>query len=265
MKPLLPNFNPTRRMPAAISTLFYKKHRSVKSEYQRKGLKSFKSVKQRWGRRLRPFFQKLPVDDLTTDLVQRYCAKRKAEGAANGTVNREGELLGLKVKQVDLSNRTIRLEAGETKNGAARVIKLTQEVGTLLAACCIGKKPDDFVFSRDSGKAVGSFRKVWKTVCTRAGVPDLLFHDLRRSGVRNLRRLGVQESVAMKISGHKTRSVFERGNIVDAADLAEAARKLDEKKSDAPEFGHSLGIVAENSTKNEAAAHLNLTAAVLPN
>jgi len=96
-------------------------------------------------------------------------------------------------------------------------------------------------------------------------VPDLLFHDLRRSGVRNLRRLGVQESVAMRISGHKTRSVFERYNIIDETDLAEAARKLDEKKTDAPEFGQPLGIVAENSTKNGAAAHLHLTAAVLPN
>jgi integrase len=308
----------------------------VMAEYRRNGFKSLKSVTQRWERRLRPFFHKLPVDDLTTNLVQRYCEKRKAEGAANGTVNREvsilrhafnlglkttppkvrmvpvmpmykeadprtgflpdadyarlaaecnrvglwlrallttaysfgfrkGELLGLKVKQVDLSNRTIRLEAGETKNGAARVVKLTQEVGTLLTACCIGKKPDDCVFSRDNGKAVGSFRKIWKTVCTRADVPDLLFHDLRRSGVRNLRRLGVQESVAMRISGHKTRSVFERYNIVDEADLAEAARKLDEKKTDAPEFGHSSGIVAENSTKNRAAGHPNLTAAVLPN
>jgi hypothetical protein len=69
----------------------------------------------------------------------------------------------------------------------------------------------------------------------------------------------------MRISGHKTRSVFERYNIVDEADLAEAARKLDEKKTDAPEFGHSSGIVAENSTKNRAAGHPNLTAAVLPN
>ncbi|MGA2647747.1 MAG: tyrosine-type recombinase/integrase [Candidatus Sulfotelmatobacter sp.] len=63
-----------------------------------------------------------------------------------------------------------------------------------------------------------SFRKRWKKVCLEAGVPDLIFHDLRRSGVRNLRRLGVQESVVMKISGHKTRSVFERYNIAGSPD-----------------------------------------------
>jgi hypothetical protein len=53
----------------------------------------------------------------------------------------------------------------------------------------------------------------------------LIVHDLRRSGVRNLRRLGVQQSIAMRISGHKTRSVFERYNIVDEADLADAASR----------------------------------------
>ena len=57
----------------------------------------------------------------------------------------------------------------------------------------------------------------------------------------------------MKISGHKTRSVFERYNIVDKGDLAEAARKLDEKQTDAPEFGHGLVTIQANCTKNEAA------------
>jgi integrase len=100
-----------------------------------------------------------------------------------------------------LSSGTIRLEAGTTKNGEGRAVKMTREVATLLTACIIGKQPDDFVFTRSDktrkggtfvrGKPVEVFRKIWKAVCTRAGVPDLLFHDLRRSGVRNLRRLGV--------------------------------------------------------------------------
>jgi integrase len=104
--------------------------------------------------------------------------------------------------QVDrLSSGTIRLEAGTTKNGEGRAVRMTREVATLLTACIVGKQPDYFVFTRtdkkrkdgtlEKGKPVEGFRKIWKAVCTRAGVPDLLFHDLRRSGVRNLRRLGV--------------------------------------------------------------------------
>ena len=76
----------------------------------------------------------------------------------------------------------------------------------------------------------------------------------------------MQQKVAQEISGHKTASVFQRYNIVNEVDIREAGRLLNEKqKSNAPEFGQTLGIVAENSTKNEAASHLELNAASLPN
>jgi integrase len=113
------------------------------------------------------------------------------------------------------------------------------------------KKPGDSVFTRKDGKPVKNFRGSWKIACTDAGVPDLLFHDLRRTGARNLRRLGVSEGVTMRIGGWKTRNVFERYNIVDHADLADAARRLDAKR-ESGEFGHSTATVKSEKKADDA-------------
>jgi integrase len=141
---------------------------------------------------------------------------------------RSGELTNLRVKQVDIAGKTIRLEAGETKNDEAREVVMTNTVAALLEQCVTGKAPDDFVFTRDKGKPVADFRGAWTKVCEEAGVPELLVHDLRRTGVRNMIRAGIPERVAMTISGHKTRSVLDRYNIVSAQDLKMAARKIEE-------------------------------------
>jgi integrase len=77
-------------------------------------------------------------------------------------------------------------------------------------------------------KPIKDFRESWALACARAGVPGLLFHDLRRTAVRNLRRAGVAESVIMKITGHRTRDVFERYNITDQTDTQEAGRMAEE-------------------------------------
>ena len=84
-----------------------------------------------------------------------------------------------------------------------------------------------WVFHR-GGKKVGDFRKSWETACKKAGVPGHIPHDFRRTAVRNLVRAGVPGRVAMQMTGHKTRSFFERYNIVSEGDLETAAKRLDE-------------------------------------
>ena len=151
---------------------------------------------------------------------------------------REGEILGLKWDQVDLKARTVHLEPGSTKNDQPRTIPLTGELLEVLKmqkAIRDLKFPQcEYVFSR-AGKQIGSFHVAWKSACKRAGVTGKLFHDLRRTAVRNMVRAGVPERVAMAISGHKTRSVFDRYNIVAERDLHEAARRLEIYLRDAAE------------------------------
>jgi len=142
---------------------------------------------------------------------------------------RKGEVLGLRVRQVDLSSRTIRLEHGTTKNGQGRLVKMTDDVAVLMQACIFGKKPEDHVFTRANGEPVKNFCKTWNNVATAAGVPGLLFHDLRRTGARNLRRLGVSEHIVQAIGGWKTPSMFRRYDIVDESDLQDAADRLNAK------------------------------------
>ncbi|MDE3170833.1 MAG: tyrosine-type recombinase/integrase, partial [Acidobacteriota bacterium] len=111
-------------------------------------------------------------------------------------------------------------------NDDARVVPLTGELLEMLKIQR-DKSPDsEFVFTRD-GEPMRSFYKSWNKAAKSAGLDGLIFHDLRRTGVRNLVRAGVPERIAMSISGHRTRAVFERYNIVSERDLKEAARKLD--------------------------------------
>lgn len=150
--------------------------------------------------------------------------------AAFWTGMRAGELLSLRWEQLDLQQGSLRLEAQNTKNKKARTIFLPGELLEELKAQqqhTEQNHPDcEWVFHR-RGKPISDFRDSWNTACKEAGLEGRLFHDLRRTGVRNLVRAGVPERVAMEISGHKTRSVFDRYNITSEQDLKQAAKSLE--------------------------------------
>jgi integrase len=137
---------------------------------------------------------------------------------------RKSEMLGLKWEQVDLFNRLVFLE--RTKNGEDRTLPLNEELyEMMMGQARMRVESCRFVFHRD-GEHIQSFAKAWNTACEKAGHAGKLVHDLRRTGVRNLIRAGVPQSVAMKISGHRDARIFARYNIVDTNDVAEAMRKL---------------------------------------
>jgi integrase len=137
---------------------------------------------------------------------------------------RLGEILGLRWTNINLADGQVRLDT--TKNDDTRNVPITGELLEMLKIEREKNTKAEFVFNL-KGERIKSFRKAWKSACDRAKLPELLFHDLRRTGVRNLVRAGVPERVAMAISGHRTRSTFERHNITSERDLREAAKKLE--------------------------------------
>jgi integrase len=146
---------------------------------------------------------------------------------------RKEEVLALTWRQVDFEAEMVRLEPGTTKNCEGRTVFMTVELKRLLEeqrakTTTIERKAGQiipWVFHR-GGKRIKSFKVAWQGACRRAGQPDYLFHDFRRTAVRNMMRAGIPERVAMQMSGHKTHAIFDRYHIVSEGDLREAARKL---------------------------------------
>jgi integrase len=138
--------------------------------------------------------------------------------------------------------RLVRLRAEHSKNEQPRVVVLT---GGLLALMerrrearqyksAAGPALAEHVFHR-LGQPIVDFRDAWADARDKAKVPGLLFHDLRWSAVRNMEKSGaVTQAVAMKITGHKTDSVYRRYRIVDEADIERALEKTQGANRQAP-------------------------------
>jgi integrase len=261
----------------------------LQNEWKTAGRRDLKSLPSRTAH-LKRFFAGRPALGITTADVRAYTVARQAEGAANGTINRElaamkrmfnlafqaerinrkpyipllaesaprkgffdaepftrvlaalpnhlrpvaefayytgwrrSEVTSLRWEQVDLRERSIRLWTGTTKNGEGRFLPLDGELWRIIEEQ--RKTPVvgcPFVFHR-RGRRIGTFYKAWSEACAEAQCPGMLFHDFRRTAARNLTRDGLSESQAMKITGHKTVSVFRRYNIGTESELAEAVR-----------------------------------------
>lgn len=159
------------------------------------------------------------------------------------------EVLTLERRHVDLAAGTLRLDPGMTKNGDGRLVYLTPELTTGMTEQLervrtlertLGRIiPSLFVHETDgplnprtgqrcyvAGDRLRDFRRAWRTACRRAGCPGMLRHDFRRTAVRNLVNDGTPEKVAMTITGHRTRSVFDRYHIVAPEDLRAATARI---------------------------------------
>jgi integrase len=143
---------------------------------------------------------------------------------------RVGELQAIEWRQVDWDQGFITLDSEHTKNGYARAIPILDgDMREWLTWSKNNADGGDRVFHND-GEPIKDFRGAWKKACDLAGVPELKFHDLRRTAVRNMRRSGVPQVVRMRITGHRTDSMERRYNIVDIEDIKSAKELMERKK-----------------------------------
>jgi integrase len=165
---------------------------------------------------------------------------------------RKSKVLGLRLDQFDLKHRHLRLDPnenavkktpllvplyGEFYTFAEKHIRETREK---LPGC-------NHFCHRANGDPVMELRPAWDDATEAAGLKGLLFHDLRRSAVRNMERAGVPRSVAMKISGHKTESVYRRYDIVSEKDVEEAGKKLAKYLERKPNSDSSVTVAGSNA------------------
>jgi integrase len=168
---------------------------------------------------------------------------------------RRGEVLGLRWENVDRESAEVRIY--DSKNGEGRVLPLEGELAALIErrwkARQVESRPgevmlSEFVFHRH-GRQLGNLPKAWRKACKAAKLPGKLFHDLRRTAVRDMIRSGVSQHVAMAISGHKTPSMFQRYNITSSEDKLDALKRRASYLEDRREKSNVVGFPSADSDK----------------
>jgi integrase len=196
---------------------------------------------------------------------------------------RRSELLGVRVEQVDLLTKAIRLDPSQTKNAKPREVSMTAVVYELAKQAVAGKDPSDHLLTRGR-KPVRDFRDSWRKLCAKAGLGKFTCrscektvtgntckcggrqfrytgtspHDFRRSAARELRKAGVAETTIMDMAGWETRAMFKRYAIVDDSDIRIAVGKLERARAehDSPgaenRYENSHKLTSEAQTEAEA-------------
>ena len=173
------------------------------------------------------------------------------------------EIFGLRWADIDFQSGFVRLPGSRTKSGRARSFPfhVLPELEALLRrrraqtdeAQRAGQRIIPHVFHDTAGRplfsagqAKKSFRRAWRRACVAAGLPGRIFHDFRRTAVRNLERAGVPRSVAMELVGLKTDSVYRRYDIVDEHDLTDGVARYAARLAAAKDGDH----FGDHSPKN---------------
>jgi integrase len=163
---------------------------------------------------------------------------------------RKGEILNLTWDRVDLKAGLLRLRPEDTKTREGRTIPLTKELSEMLRNATIyldesGQRVQ-WVFTY-AGKRILSVRRAFAVACRKAGIDNVVFHDLRHTFVTNMRRAGVDYFRIMAVTGHKTMTVFKKYNTIDEADLRQAMSQMDtHMDTSRVEYGPRLSQILEN-------------------
>jgi integrase len=181
---------------------------------------------------------------------------------------RNSEIRSLGWGALDKETWTLRLHASDAKTGHGRVLVLVDELRAIIERRWQARtiKAEDgteticpLIFHR-AGRPMGEFKKLWATACKAAGFapvteeragkkivrPAKRVYDLRRTAARNMRQAGVHEKTIMSITGHRTRSMFDRYNIVDENDLRDAVAKTSAYVATLPATSNVIPLRAES-------------------